>query len=601
MSEASDPICGLLGWGQGRKLMPCPEHPNQVVHSFQESDGAVPLEQRNAELVRHRDGLAEAAVAWPLDAKPPYFVVQKPESWETKGLYVMDCHGVSICEIHLAWIVDILYGGPILRYPHFWNHQVGYARLAIYWIYWITRNYWTISHGMVASYVTSSATMTITFLDVSRGQIQPTLVRATGRFMQETCQQISWSFDLFVWKKQVLAGQWPRKTPTCCCILSLSWLVCIIQLRTCKWSTSRRGRTAVEVFARKAKHVKTTWWDVKKGVIAAFGSSSHKTVIMQLRNTFSYKTGGYFQQLHLESTLVLSLMMLGASGCIIRITFLDVAAGLWPCSCWHFRFTDAKLARFWLAVVVLLSACTMESWESKRIKSHVTVVKRSWWGNHFAVFFVIAIGCYRTRSNGLAAAILIAASAKPMKTEVSIGQCSCFASSAVALSEGCSWSCILLSSSQALAHSVDSWSGLTWLNHAESNPWVFVALSKHFLPQSKALQNVAGKSCPALSAQPWQRSRQGTTECWQLLVSLALDKVVICLLRSSCSLGMDPVHTPFWIVWTAGHGAVCQVIAANAQVTPSETPLEAALANLEEACIAGPPKRPGRLKMMKEF
>jgi len=43
--------------------MPCPEHPNQVVHSFQESDGAVPLEQRNAELVRHRDGLAEAAVA----------------------------------------------------------------------------------------------------------------------------------------------------------------------------------------------------------------------------------------------------------------------------------------------------------------------------------------------------------------------------------------------------------------------------------------------------------------------------------------------------------------------------------------------------------
>ena len=28
-----------------------------------ESDGAVPLEQRNAELVRHRDGLAEAALA----------------------------------------------------------------------------------------------------------------------------------------------------------------------------------------------------------------------------------------------------------------------------------------------------------------------------------------------------------------------------------------------------------------------------------------------------------------------------------------------------------------------------------------------------------
>jgi hypothetical protein len=49
-------------WDEARAESSC-HVPNQVVHSFQESDGAVPLEQRNAELVRHRDGLAEAAVA----------------------------------------------------------------------------------------------------------------------------------------------------------------------------------------------------------------------------------------------------------------------------------------------------------------------------------------------------------------------------------------------------------------------------------------------------------------------------------------------------------------------------------------------------------
>jgi len=39
--------------------------PEQYV--AQESDGAVPLEQRTAELVRHRDGLAEAVLTCDLD------------------------------------------------------------------------------------------------------------------------------------------------------------------------------------------------------------------------------------------------------------------------------------------------------------------------------------------------------------------------------------------------------------------------------------------------------------------------------------------------------------------------------------------------------